>query len=1682
MRTRLAAVALLLLLALLAVFVIGVLAPYRRGRPLPLEYVNGRGGVATFGVRSGRLLRIESGEPATIAAAGSLRVLHERTFGSLIVAELPLAASAAAIFYEDYWELVAGGRRVRIAGRAEALRALAARGSIRLLPAEREPGRISDDFMRVGQEAGAWSVLAGAWALTAGADPERSSNPFYMAYQPAGCRSDPMLAERVEREKHGIGLTLGGWRGADFVARISAQGPAARAGVQEEDIVVSADGLVSRQGMFGNPSRESVRMTIFRPASGKMLRYNIPKEPYRWGEALRPEPLAGSAAGAYGIIAAGRIDWCEGEAAVSVRPGAAGAAGIAWRVASADDFLAARLVGAAFDGSGSRLEIVHWQAGRMQVLAARPYPVWPEAFYRLSTRLVADTFSVAVDGTDVLSAPAPAAVGNLGMCAWSRPDAPGGPAPVLFDDFCYHAPERESQGQAARPEPAAPHESRSEVMTREEAMFEWASSRGEWRRSGDFYFYVFPLYDDFGIRLGSPRRVLLFAENSAAWQAKTLAPGAAVLDLNPARSGEFVPHASTGLDIAPAGGAVRSIQRRDGRFEMHGADGRAWRSDDGRDSRWLGLAVGKQAGESAFPDDVSVVDSGAWDERFEAAPAGVLFTAGFWGVANKWVCDPRFSWLAARTTETAQAWWKGVVEGDFTFDCYIATFMEMTDEPFERNGDYGIALSERLGDLGAGYFLAIGEQFDARSRLYRGRQVLAESSREEHQLPANHLYLPLRQEFHRRWSHLRFQRRGRRLAYELDGKRVLEAADDAPLAARYLAIMSQRNGFLVSRVRLTGDIRQGLPQDALPEPPAHYDDGRYTNLWAGIPQVAVENKSGLVTLEQRVSGPFLLSRTAPFRLDEAPVLLLKLKPLAGDLRVGVYVLPYNPPAFHWEDEYGDGALTNRDIKPPGAPYYYFRPRLFDQGLLLYVPVVGEFEDNAPFTKVRNVQRVVHADGSIEVTARLELPYLAGEYAVSRGQCIAVLGCLHLDDWASAGVFCNRPGSRLAIERFDVLSDPEAREPLKYQADTAAAWQPAPFLVNCVAPRRWRTGEAPPGQTDEAALIARGEALFLTASRWGGRTRLRIEDDWRPLEFPVFELEYRAGRRVAVSPSIWPPGFSLIWGDGADDRTEWAMGTEFVAPVPATPFLPDDAVHTARFNLLRSVVEGHGSEVPESAALALADAGWHGTYPGIGFELRGMRLLPVVSGRPAHITPVAISRDWRMSIDTEPATEPAGKSLVLPAESGIFPWRRLLLEAAGVHVIPDTALAEGRNYVHFRAQAADGTWQPAEHWPFIVDTTGPRVRFAPAAAGDAGLLFGHFAIDDQMGLASRSVELEVTPLDGPRHIYTVGRGLVWQPEAGALRLVASRPPGWCASPVLVMLRGVADTLGNRAPQFGPLVVYLDGRVTLLDTELRPADADTRAAEPPVAFFVPDMRQELMVPADVRPMLGGPNYFEENLGRLRPLYNVKVERVAGAGLAGGFGGRIQAWPGEWSVEMLDRYLDPRAEPFFVMSYRIEGAVERLWLKLKMVAGRSATYPIADVSPGWHTAAFDISAAMNLEMGRLPYPYILRIDLVGECGGIYDAAKPAGAVYVDALGAAGWLLLRIATVGGSERVEAFWSVAAGPHVKQPVEPAPLRFGIHAAELFGGRWLSLYYRPLGAAEMRRFATVDLHPVAPQP
>jgi len=169
-------------------------------------------------------------------------------------------------------------------------------------------------------------------------------------------------------------------------------------------------------------------------------------------------------------------------------------------------------------------------------------------------------------------------------------------------------------------------------------------------------------------------------------------------------------------------GAIKRIAFRNGLVDIDGVKLKAQPRTEAlappqsiSDANYVAIKGLKNLGD---PQTVRVSSSNLLEYTFNSAPTDWKVESGRWGLLNKWICDPRWSWFGGRTKTLAALWNKNVFSGDVTVDAHVALMMQKEDPPFERPGDYNIALSGDGVHLDSGYTLVFaGDQAGIASAL-----------------------------------------------------------------------------------------------------------------------------------------------------------------------------------------------------------------------------------------------------------------------------------------------------------------------------------------------------------------------------------------------------------------------------------------------------------------------------------------------------------------------------------------------------------------------------------------------------------------------------------------------------------------------------------------------------------------------------------------------------------------------------------------------------------------------------------------------------------------------------------------------------------------------------------------------------------------------------------------------------
>jgi len=710
--------------------------------------------------------------------------------------------------------------------------------------------RFDDSFMRAGAD-GNWKPQFGRWELTQLAFPERSANPFSLraSFGNENVSDDKLFQGRIrdnDRE-YGLGVMISPFEGTLHIERITGGSPAARAGLAEDDIFLEVDGIPIHQlqhyqvmQMLHRGYRGDVRLKMLRPGEKLPREFHITKDFYHWGTpaegtALVPNNDPGAiGTDRYALVFGGDAGWSDYAAEVSVKPLGAGGTGLAFAALSPDDYMLFRWRGSAErgvvpTGATDRLELVRVQKGQETVLASRDGGYRPYEFYRMSVDWSGETVRCLLDGNEVLKEKVPGlSRGKIGLYALKG-------EPVFFDDV-HVAADRALLSGAIRPEARI-----NSIFAAEDNMSVWGNPALEWKRD------IVTGWAVHQARFPGEQIVVLSAPSYDEIQLSFFCGD------EPTEGRVKVRIAPGRVKVEGAGGMTLDERVLDGRYDRiavralpHSVeidlDGTILRAA-GEVTKTLRIPIDQQRvaikglKNLGKPETARVWSTGLLEYGFDSAPADWKVESGRWGLLNKWICDPRWSWFGGRTRSVASLWNKNVFSGDISVDAHVALMMQREEPPFERAGDYNITICGDGVNLDSGYTLIFGGDGNSWTRLFRKGVQVAESTDEAHRLFSDRIRHPDKPDLHQRWFNIRLEKSGDNVSFYRDGVKAFSFKDPEPLHDGRVSFWTLDNGFLLSRVRIAHSGAKPAPFE--PRRAKLYEDGRVINLYDGEIQTAV---------------------------------------------------------------------------------------------------------------------------------------------------------------------------------------------------------------------------------------------------------------------------------------------------------------------------------------------------------------------------------------------------------------------------------------------------------------------------------------------------------------------------------------------------------------------------------------------------------------------------------------------------------------------------------------------------------------------------------------------------------------------------------------------------------------------------------------------------------------------------
>ena len=179
---------------------------------------------------------------------------------------------------------------------------------------------------------------------------------------------------------------------------------------------------------------------------------------------------------------------------------------------------------------------------------------------------------------------------------------------------------------------------------------------------------------------------------------------------------------------------------------------------------------------------------------FDTASSDWRVASGTWQVANRWQCDPRWSFFSGESRGDAILWCKRLMKKDVTLEFAAGIKMDRArGGRYEYASDINATICADGRDLVTGYSFMFGGWQNTSTRILRGATIVAESRN----------VIPNQQDIHRRWFYIKIRKIGGRLEYYVDNQLLLEYEDPDPLQGDRLAIWTRNNGIMMAKVRMS---------------------------------------------------------------------------------------------------------------------------------------------------------------------------------------------------------------------------------------------------------------------------------------------------------------------------------------------------------------------------------------------------------------------------------------------------------------------------------------------------------------------------------------------------------------------------------------------------------------------------------------------------------------------------------------------------------------------------------------------------------------------------------------------------------------------------------------------------------------------------------------------------------------
>jgi len=802
-------------------------------------------------------------------------------------------------------------------------------------------------------------------------------------------------------------------------------------------------------------------------------------------------------------------------------------------------------------------------------------------WYRVEAQAGPDGIRVWLDGAPLLSTMhEPLYSGKVGLRIEE-----GGQA--LFDDVVVETPT--GRGQTGDVERTVSNR----IFGQDIYMLDWSAPQGAWVPGPGpeglrTYWHKGDFYGRFDLRFplgpGGIRRVAFLAEG-ADWGSGY------ELSLVPSNSGQAFQARLRRKQKEVASARIEAPQElpefrlsREGKSIICRVDGKdvlTHRDDDPPSGSRLSLAF---ASGPRFAD-VKLSRDHVIDDLFTRAPTR-WDAVGRWEVTDKFICDPRWSYLAGESDGLAATWHKDAFTGDLTLEYYAGMRFreELRRMPhYPRPGDMNAVICGDGANVFSGYTFVLAGWHTTWTRILKNGKVVAESRKPL--VPDTRYKYPPLPYLHRRWFYVKARKRGNRLEFYLDNKLALTYEDPEPLVGGRVGLWTQDNSIMVARVKIEYEEKEPH-RPIVREIPASRPDSS-----AVSPHVVIDSGThpgSLSTFDQGLDGwhnpsgdQGAVLRSVPRKPGRGNCLELVNANSGGDFaaRAPITELDLSKEAdLRFDCRIGPGVKANLYLNIFGKRHF--------------VHVTGPAESNENLKRLGSIEGVTADDRWHKVTFPLGAAVRALYPAKSAIPVTRlVLGSLH-KGYLLAGHGGNRAGVRYWIDNFRISSVGDGNLEADFSVPGTEGAKFSAVVSKRARPRR--QGQ----QLADAAALEEGG---LKDGRWNLHVRARLPDgNWTAASTLPFRVNGRAASISRVRPTA-----ASEWG-GREVAAELSSGRaprSLALTVAGQTFGPEtDAVsmdweaRRLTFDVARTgLVFADGQKVPLKLTLDGTEKEWSYTW-------------------------------------------------------------------------------------------------------------------------------------------------------------------------------------------------------------------------------------------------------------------------------------------------------------------------------------------------------------------------------------------------------------------------------------------------------------------------------------------------------